>query len=139
MQVQQEVVQEGIDRDHETKRTTQDGHFSTPTRIKAGEGPQDKITLQVPPWVGGKPNCRASMVVERGLRKVCRLGHSDGIIRAHGSLSSLCSRNKKLLASLLGARTLLGAPGIATRSKKLLGALNALGISTCFETWHSGV
>ena len=37
----------------------------------------------------------------------------------------LTTRNKKLLgllASLLGARTLLGAPGLATRNKKLLGA-----------------
>ena len=36
----------------------------------------------------------------------------------------LTTRNKKLLgvASLLGARMLLGAPGLTTRNKKLLGA-----------------
>ena len=34
----------------------------------------------------------------------------------------ICERILKASAFLLGARTLLGAPGIATRSKKLLGA-----------------
>ena len=39
-------------------------------------------------------------------------------------VDQICTNRKKLLgtrASLLGARTLLGAPGLTTRSKKLLG------------------
>ena len=49
---------------------------------------------------------------------------------------STISRSKKLLlarASLLGART-LGAPGITTRSKKLLLVARTRQISTCLQT-----
>ena len=49
--------------------------------------------------------------------------HLDGGTTEHAELSEIetCSFLFKVL--LLGARTLLGAPGLTTRSKKLLGTM----------------
>lgn len=81
-QVQLEVAQETLDlcvsdRHHQAKKIqSQDRHLATTRKIhRSGEQSQGRITLQVSPWNGGKPNCRACMAVEKGLLRSADSAH----------------------------------------------------------------
>ena len=93
-----------------------------------------------------KPHSYVDTIYFEAVGGRCALGTLLGallaLLGARASLletKGISTSNKKLLgtrASLLGERTLLGAPGIATRSDRTLLATRATHISFLFQSFY---